>query len=189
MNATRYEPGILALALLIGAGSVLAGCRWNSATQSLNLDESSRPPQSMIHMDAVGYSGPAILWSVKSPKADVLDNQETIYLQHPDMKSFKNGRLDSTLVAERGWMDTTRQSLLAQDNAVVTSTDGARLESPWLIIDNRTQMVHSTATCRIIRPGSITSGNNLLATMDLSSVSLTHERVEIPKNRTEKKKK
>jgi LPS export ABC transporter protein LptC len=177
------KPRGLTSVLILGAAGVLGGCRPPIAVNAAG--EPRNPPQSMTQMDAAGYSGSSMLWDVKSPKADVLDSQETLFLNQPNMKSFKDGRLDSTLTAEKGWLNTTRQDMLAQDNVVVTSTDGARLTTLWLILDNRTQVIHSTAPARIVRPGSITTGANLVATMNLSSISLTDEVVEIPK--TEKK--
>jgi len=139
------------------------------------------PSQWMNELVATSYEGNTKIWDMKSPKADVIDTQENLLLSKPDIQFFKEGQLSSRMTAEKGRLDTAQQNMRVEDNVIVVSTDGARLETSWLIFDSRTQLIHSTAPARIIRSDSITRGNNLVANMSLSSVTLTNENVEILK--------
>ena len=140
----------------------------------------NQPPQWMEGLEASGLSGDVKLWDLNSPRADIIDNQQTIAVFNPYVNFYKQGRLDSVLTARRGWLDAARQDIRAEEDVVVTSTDGARLEASWLLFDSRTQLIRSTSPVRIIRSDSITHGDNLVATVDLSSVRLMNETVELP---------
>ncbi len=125
------------------------------------------------------FQGAEKTWSLRSPRAEIFDEDHRVELVLPRLRFFKKDRPSSTVTAARGRLDTVTRDLWAGGGVVMVSTEGARLESDWMRYDSRTNLLSSTAPVTINRGRSVVQGVGWEAAPDLLRIEIRRQRGEI----------
>ncbi|HMU96510.1 MAG TPA: LPS export ABC transporter periplasmic protein LptC [Elusimicrobiota bacterium] len=125
------------------------------------------------------YQGSERSWSLRSPRADIYDDDHRVELSAPRLRFYEKNRPSSSVTAARGRLDTATRDLWAGGGVVLVSTEGARLESEWMRFDSLADRLVSTAPVVITRGRSRVRGIGWEATRDLSTIEIRRQRGEI----------
>jgi LPS export ABC transporter protein LptC len=136
------------------------------------------------------YTGALRQWSLKSPHANLFDQEHRVDLATPQVRFFNAGRAGSNVTAAVGRLDTETNDFWAGGGVVMVSTDGVHLESDWVRYEKASDRFVSTAPVTVTRGRSIVKGVGWEARSDLSEMVIRDQRGEIAPedNRLMKKK-
>lgn len=167
MNEARAAALLLALAA--GACSSDRGPAANAP---------SIPDQIIVDFTMDNFAQNTREWKLESPKAYVYEKENRVEVEQPHIRFYDNGRPGATMDAGRGRFFTDSRSLRAWDGVVMVSTDGARVESPWMDYNAKADLVTSTAAVTVTRQRSVLRGVGWQAKPDLSKVVVRNQTLE-----------
>lgn len=153
----------------------LAGCRRAGPA----AEPKDVPPDQVIAQFTMdNFSGAGREWTLTSPKAYIYEPDNRLEVEQPHIQFYEKGRPGAVMDAGRGRFFTDRRDLRAWDGVVMVSTDGARLESPWMDYDATADLVTSTAPVTVTRPNTVLRGVGWEAKPDLSRVVVKNQTLE-----------
>jgi LPS export ABC transporter protein LptC len=161
-----------AAALLLLAA---AACRRGPAAPEA---KPSAPDQVIAQFTMDNFQQGAREWTLEAPRAFVFEAEKRVEVEKPHIRFYDKGRPGASLDAGRGRFFTDRRDLRAWDGVVMVSTDGARLESPWMDYDADKDLVTSTAPVTVTRQRSVLRGVGWEAKPDLSKVVVKRQTLE-----------
>ncbi|MBK8126535.1 MAG: LPS export ABC transporter periplasmic protein LptC [Elusimicrobia bacterium] len=138
------------------------------------------PPDQVIRefrMDT--YARGSLAWSLTAPEARVFDGPQRADLDRPEVRFFADEKPGSVVTAAHGEMNTRSRDMVAGGGVVIVSTEGARLETPWMRYDSQKDLLFSTAAVVITRGRSVVRGVGWSARPDFSEMEVRRQRGEI----------
>lgn len=175
MRARRRRGG---LAVWSAAAVLAAGCGGTAPTGERSSVE-SRPDQIVrtFHMDT--YADGALSWRLSAPEARIYEADHRADITGPEVLFYQRGRPGSMVTAAEGRLKTDTRDMWAGGGVVIRSTEGARLETPWMRYDSREDRLLSTAAVVITRGASVVTGVGWSARSDFSELEVLRQRGEI----------
>lgn len=122
------------------------------------------------------YAKGALAWSLTAPEARVYDATQRADLDRPEVRFFSDNRPGSVVTAAHGDMNTRTRDMGAGGGVVIVSTEGARLETPWMRYDSQKDLLFSTAAVVITRGRSVVKGVGWSARPDFSEMEVRRQR-------------
>lgn len=163
-------------AALAGIAVGLAACGGKPAAP----DNAAAIPDQVIRefrMDT--YAKGARTWSLTAPEARMYDAAQRADLDKPEVRFFSGNRPGSVVTAAHGDMNTRTRDMGAGGGVVIVSTEGARLETPWMRYDSQKDLLFSTAAVVMTRGRSVVKGVGWSARPDFSEMEVRRQRGEI----------
>ena len=163
-------------AAIAGLAALLAACGQRPSPPS----DAAAPPDQVIRefrMDT--YARGNLVWSLTAPEARVYDGRQRADLDRPEVRFFADHRPGSVVTAAHGEMNTRTRDMAADGGVVIVSTEGARLETPWMRYDSQKDLLFSTAAVVITRGRSVVRGVGWSARPDFSEMEVRRQRGEI----------
>ena len=180
----------------------LSGCKSSSpglAPKGGDFSSPQRPDLKMTKLRLQYFTDRGLEWELHSPLAKGYSTRNIMETTDMHIWTFQEKEESTQVSADSAIMITEKAKrpglpLITQNvdgrplkqgdmylkgNVVVTSTDGAKLETDWLWFHQKDQFITSTAPVKITRPDSITTGVGLNATSDLSNVTIFNQTVVI----------
>ena len=175
---------------LLACWVIGAACRRTTGPPSAASSAEKEPDQTLSTFVMDSYTGALRQWSLKSPHANLFDQEHRVDLATPQVRVFNAERAGSNVTASVGWLDTETHDFWAGGGVVMVSTDGVHLESDWVRYEKVSDRFVSTAPVTVTRGRSVVRGVGWEARSDLSEMVIRDQRGEIAPedNRLMKKK-
>lgn len=167
--------GRTALGLLV----LFAACRRKPPVPVAEQSPETIPDQTLGTFTMDSYLGALRQWSLKSPHADLFDQEHRVDVVSPQVRFFNAGQAGSTVNAAQGRLDTGTKDFWVGGGVVLASTDGVHLESDWVRYEKSVDRFVSTAPVTVTRGRSIVKGVGWEARSDLSDMVIRDQRGEI----------
>lgn len=177
----------------------LAAC----SKKPVNPDNGDRPgidnpdlKMTRIHLESYGKN--QLEWEMTAPEALGYTGRNVVRAKDLKLVMYDNGRVSSHVSADRGVVmtdgsDPNKQTtgevvrglrlksgdMVLDGNVVVTSTDGAKLETDWVWYQRDVDLITSTAPVTLTRADSITRGVGMESTSDLRKVKIFKQKITI----------
>ena len=137
-----------------------------------------KPDGVIINFIAESYKDNNISWRVKSNKANIFSDDDTVFLFSVNMDSYKyknRKRKTTNLISEKGLLDNKKNTFYAENNVIVTSNGGRKLYTDDLLWTEETETFQTESPVKITFPdGTIMYGIGMIADFDLNDIRLTH---------------
>jgi LPS export ABC transporter protein LptC len=157
---------ILCLAVL--AIFILAGCR-NKGQNSGADNSSGNPEQFLEKFSMVETQAGKKQWELEAARALLKEEEKRTQLEKLKLKFYKEEKLASVLIAEKGSINTETGDMVAAGNVVFTSeSEKVKVETEILNWDNKRKKIITDSFVKETRPGGIVTGYGLEAEPDLS---------------------
>jgi LPS export ABC transporter protein LptC len=156
---------------------VSAACR-RGASAPAEAARPSPPDQIIGQFTMDSFAKGAHAWTLESPKAYVYEPEKRVDVDQPRIRFYDKDRPGALMTAGKGRFRTDNRDLFAWDGVVITSTDGARLQSDWMKYASARDVVVSTAPVTLTRGSSVVRGIGWEAKPDLSHMVVHHQTVE-----------
>ncbi len=163
-------------AAIAGLAALLAAC---GGTPPAPPDAAAPPDQVIREFRMDTYARGSLAWSLTAPAARVFDGPQRADLERPEVRFFADQRPGSVVTAAHGEMNTRTRDMTAGGGVVIVSTEGARLETPWMRYDSQKDLLFSTAAVVIARGRSVVRGVGWSARPDFSEMEVRRQRGEI----------
>lgn len=166
------------LAFIFFGCSVKAQGKNNKVQNSSSGDSSEAPLQKIETFSLEGYSeGTKKKWEIEGKSADILD--EVVKLDDVKAKSYgKEGEIN--LRGEKGEYNKKENTITIEKNVVVTTAEGARLETEKLIWDAGRQVASTDEDVSIEKDNIYCEGEGAFANPGEKKVKINKEvKVEI----------
>lgn len=118
-------------------------------------------------------------WVLDADSAQIIESQKKALLQAPKIKFFKEGKYVSTLVADRGRINTENYDIWGDGKCLLTTTEGERLETSNLHYRSDIQKIVTDDRVKLIRSSETITGTGMEATPDLQNMTIKKNRVEV----------
>ncbi len=195
MGSARSFLPLLIFSFLVG----LAGCRGSRAPASAAAPSvgSEAPELTMEPVRIQSYSADGLEWELEAPRAQGYTTKNIMHINQLSVSLFDKGQKSSDIKADEGLIHTSQQSsptsetvssrtitldsgdMYLYGNVVVVSTDGARVDTDWLLYRKSTDLITSTAPVKITRDNSVTTGVGMEAKPDLSVLNIFNQTLVI----------
>lgn len=163
-----------ALALALAA----AGCSPGGRAPSADASRQAMPDQVIAQFSMENFVQGGREWTLESPKAYVYEVENRVDVDRPRIRFYEKGRPGAVMDAGRGRFFTDSRDLRAWDGVVMVSTDGAKVESPWMEYRAQEDVIESTAPVTVTRQRSVLRGVGWRAKPDLSLVVVKNQVLE-----------
>lgn len=163
-------------AAFAGIALGLAACGGKPAA---TIEGSAVPDQVIREFRMDTYAKGALAWSLTAPEARMYDASQRADLDKPEVRFFQDRRPGSVVTAAYGDMNTRTRDMGAGGGVVIVSTEGARLETPWMRYDSQKDLLFSTAAVVMTRGRSVVRGVGWSARPDFSEMEVRRQRGEI----------
>lgn len=183
MNQTRT----ILLAAVISVFSFLPASCGN--TKSKPDEHPPVPDQAIEQFNVMETKEGKPNWVLEASTAQILESQKKVYLQHPRIKFYQKGEYVSTLVATRGKINTDTYDIWGEENCLLTTAKGERLETKNLHYRSDIQKVVTDDKVKLTRQDEIITGQGMEATPDLESIIIKKQKVELKEAKGGKAKK
>lgn len=117
--------------------------------------------------------------TVESVEGRLRESEQTVDVDKPRVRFYKQGEVSSTLVAPQGQVLMQTHEVKVWGGVTVVTPDSATLNTESLRYDPEKQRFLSDDPVRLERPDSVTIGVGLDATPDLSRVRIGHQKVYV----------
>lgn len=115
-------------------------------------------------------------WELEAAQALVFEKEKRTKLEKIKLKFYKEEKLTSILMAEKGDIDTETGNMQAQGNVLFTSVqEQVKVETEELNWDNKTKKIVTESFVKETRPDGIITGYGLEAEPDLSKSVIKRE--------------
>jgi len=112
-------------------------------------------------------------WKMAASKAYIYDSRGLLETEDMEVEFFdEEGRVKSTLVADRGVVNRGTDDMEARGNVVVTSSSGVTLETETLLWMSKTRKIMSDDSVRVVREGDVLTGVGFRGDPDLGSFEI-----------------
>ena len=112
-------------------------------------------------------------WKMAASKAYIYDSRGLLETEDMEVEFFdEDGRVKSTLVADRGVINRGTDDMEARGNVVVTSNSGVTLETETLLWLSKTRKIVSDDPVRVLRGGDVLTGVGFRGDPDLGSFEI-----------------
>jgi LPS export ABC transporter protein LptC len=115
-------------------------------------------------------------WELEASRADVFETEKRTKLEKIKLKFFKDNKLTSVLIAEKGDINTETGDMQAVGNVVFSSEqEQVKVESEQLNWDNKRKKILTDSFVKETRPQGVVTGYGLEADPDLSRSVIKRE--------------
>lgn len=115
-------------------------------------------------------------WKMAASKAYIYDSRGLLETEDMEVEFFdEEGRVKSTLVADRGVINRGTDDMEARGNVVVTSNSGVTLETETLLWLSKTRKIVSEDSVRVVRGGDVLTGVGFRGDPDLGSFEILRD--------------
>ncbi|OGS17921.1 MAG: LPS export ABC transporter periplasmic protein LptC [Elusimicrobia bacterium RIFOXYA2_FULL_50_26] len=118
-------------------------------------------------------------WTLDAASAQIIETEKIAIVQSPKIMFYQEGKYVSTLVAERGRINTETYDIWGEEKCIVTTAKGERLETRNLHYRSDIRKIITDEKVKLVRPQEIIYGQGMEATPDLESIIIKKQRVEL----------
>ncbi len=112
-------------------------------------------------------------WKMAASRAYIYDSRGLLETEEMEVEFFdEEGRVKSTLVADRGVINRGTDDMEARGNVVVTGNSGVTLETETLLWMSKTRQIMSDDSVRVLRGGDVLTGVGFRGDPDLGSFEI-----------------
>jgi LPS export ABC transporter protein LptC len=176
----------VSLALLVAAVLAATGCsREEPGTKAVQRDK-PLPDQVISDFRITETASGKKEWNMSASRAYIYDSRGLIETEDMEVGFFdEEGRIRSTLVADRGVINRGTDDMEARGNVVVTSNSGVTLETQTLNWISKTRQIVSDDSVRVVREGDVLTGVGFRGEPDLGSFEILKDMKATIYTRTE----
>lgn len=175
----------IALALLFGIILYISRLGTTAADKSLNAPP--LPEQAIENFSVTETEGGKPRWVLDASSAQILENKKRVLLQAPVIKFYEKGEYVSTLVAQKGRINTDNYDIWGDGQCTLDTAKGERLETSDLYYKSGAKKIVTREKVKLIRPNEVVYGKGMEASPDLETIKIRNQRVEM-KNTPAKEK-
>jgi lipopolysaccharide export system protein LptC len=160
----------------------------------------------MKNMRVQSVAENVLQWTLNAARAEGFTTRNFLRAIDMRVQLFENGAKSSDITANEGIVATDNTApvtvrgfsegftghsfkkgdMFMDGDVVVVSTEGSKLTTDWIYYDKTTDLITSTAPVQIVRSDSITRGQGLEASADLTKVKIFKQTLVIPGGPDEK---
>jgi len=108
-------------------------------------------------------------WELEAARALLQESEKRTKMEKIKLKFYKEEKLTSVLIAEKGDINTETGDMIATGNVVFTSeSEKVKVETDQLNWDNKRKKIVTDSFVKETRPGGVVTGYGLEAEPDLS---------------------
>jgi LPS export ABC transporter protein LptC len=112
-------------------------------------------------------------WNMSASKAYIYDSRGLLETEDMEVQFFdEEGRIKSTLVADRGVINRATDDMEARGDVLVTGSSGVTLETQTLLWISKTREIVSDDSVRVVREGDVLTGVGFRGDPDLGSFEI-----------------
>lgn len=168
IGSTRIIP----LALL-GAAVLAFGCHRDEPGARSVRQNKPLPDQVITDFHLTETASGKKEWNMSARKAYIYDSRGLIETDSMEVGFYdEEGRIKSTLVADRGIINRGTDDMEARGNVIVTSNSGVTLETEKLNWISKSRQIVSDDSVRVVREGDILTGVGFRGEPDLGSFEI-----------------
>jgi len=127
-------------------------------------------------------------WTLDAISAQIIETEKTAIVQSPKIMFYQEGKYVSTLVADRGRINTETYDIWGEEKCIVTTAKGERLETRNLHYRSDIRKIVTDEKVKLVRPQEIIYGRGMEATPDLESIIIKKQRVELREQESDENK-
>lgn len=154
---------------------IITGCKGKSKTVGDDLSPVNGE-QFLEKFSMVETQAGKKQWELESARALLQEAEKRTKLEKLKLKFYKEDKLSSMLIAEKGDINTETGDMEAEGNVVFTSeSEEVKVETDKLNWDNKRKKIVTDSFVKETRPGGIVTGYGLEADPDLSHSIIKRE--------------
>jgi len=158
--------------LLAGAAILFYACESNNLAEIKAFSSPENLPiQEATNFETTVTDSGQIRYSLKAPKLYRYENDGQSYFEFPEgidiVKYDAKKNITSTLRADYAKQFEKEQRWEAKNNVVVTNARGDSLKTEHLILDEKSEKIHTEEFVKIIREDQIITGIGLTSDQDM----------------------
>lgn len=164
----------LSLAILSAAVLVTACmCSREEAGRSVTQRDKPLPDQVISDFRITETASGRKEWNMTASKAYIYDSRGLLETEEMKVEFFDDeGRIKSTLVADRGVINRATDDMEARGDVVVRSSSGVTLETQTLLWLSKTRKIVSDDSVKVVREGDVLTGVGFRGDPDLGSFEI-----------------
>lgn len=116
-------------------------------------------------------------WVLEAASAQIVEAEKKALLQQPRIKFYENGSYVSTLVAEKGRINTDSYDIWGEGKCVLDTSKGERLETSNLHYRSDIKKIVTDENVTLTRPKEIIYGKGFEATPNLENIVIKKQRM------------
>jgi LPS export ABC transporter protein LptC len=162
--------------LLIAFLFIMQGCRKeeDQATEHISALE-----QSIEKFSVTETRNGSPNWILDAESAQILEEEEKIFLKSPKIDFYQEGEYASTLVADKGRINTKDYDIWGEGECVLTTKKGEILETSDLHYKSDIKKIVTEEKVKLVRKDETIYGRGMEATPDLESIIIRDQTVEL----------
>ncbi|MBN1621159.1 MAG: LPS export ABC transporter periplasmic protein LptC [Endomicrobiales bacterium] len=121
-------------------------------------------------------------WILNAGFAQILESENKVLLESPEIKFYKEGEYVSTLVAEKGRINTENYDIWGEGECVLNTVKGEKMETSNLHYLSEDKKIVTEEEVKLIKPDETIYGKGMEATPDLEYILIKNQRVEMNEN-------
>lgn len=173
---------ILTIVFALLFGIILYISRLGSPDGKQTLNAPPLPEQAIEKFSVTETEAGKPHWVLEASSAQILENQKRVYLQSPVIKFYEKGNYVSTLVAQKGRINTENYDIWGEGQCTLDTAKGEKLETSNLYYRSDIKKIVTEDKVKLIRPNEVVYGKGMEASPDLESIKIRNQRVEMKNN-------
>lgn len=154
---------------------VICGCKGKNKDSAGSFSQDNAE-QYLEKFSMVETQAGKMQWELEAARALLQESEKRTKLEKIKLKFYKDEKLASVLIAEKGDINTETGDMVATGNVVFTSeSEKVKVETDILNWDNKRKKIVTDAFVKETRPGTIITGYGLEAEPDLSRSVIKRE--------------
>ncbi len=179
--------------LFAGAAILFYACESNNIAEIKAFSSPENLPiQEAVNFETTYTDSGEVRYSLKAPKLLRFENDGQSYLEFPEgvdiVEYDANQNITSTLTADYAKEFYKEQRWEAKNNVVVTNARGDTLKTEHLILDEKSERIHTEEFVKIIREDQIITGIGLVSDQRMENWKIKNPKgtIYVSVNNTEK---
>ncbi|MBN1823592.1 MAG: LPS export ABC transporter periplasmic protein LptC [Endomicrobiales bacterium] len=116
-------------------------------------------------------------WVLDAKSAQIVESQKKVYLDAPVIKFYEGGEYVSTLVSEKGRIDSNNYDIWGDGKCLLTTVKGERLDTHNLHYKSEIKRIVTEEKVKLERKDETIYGQGMEATPDLETIMIKKQRV------------
>ena len=134
------------------------------------------PDQEFSDFSTVESDSGVVKWKLRAPVASVYNSKKLLVTDNPVIDFYdEDGKITSTLTADKGEYNQETHDLTALGNVVVTTTEGYTLETESLVWLQSLSEIHSEDFVKVTKGNDVLTGYGLKTDPALKNVEILRD--------------
>ncbi len=119
-------------------------------------------------------------WDLNSKKAKLNEKMGTMTFVKPNLKFYKDNKVVSTIMAEKGELNLNTRDTVLTDNVIVNSkVEDSVLKTEKLLFSAAKKKIWTEEKVSVYRQNTIVTGRGLTANPDLSEIEIRNQETQL----------